>query len=122
MMGPTTPPETGFSRNTSPAFTVGGLGFEPDPRAPDTGWNFVPYGGWVCFQCGERFTSVSAAGAHFGSRPEIPPECRPLGALEHSAYLRGMRATLRLLERETPLATGSIAKVRELIAAVEPRA
>ena len=36
------------------------------PRPPD---------GWVCFHCGERFTSVGGAKDHFGARPTDMAAC-----------------------------------------------
>jgi hypothetical protein len=36
----------------------------------------MPKDGWVCFHCGERFTTIGNAEDHFGKRPEITPACR----------------------------------------------
>lgn len=69
-------PRWGFSRRSSPAFAVGGLGYEPDPREPMTGWTITPYGGWSCFQCGERFTDWQKAEIHFGPRPGMIVACQ----------------------------------------------
>jgi len=65
-----------FSLRTSPAFVIGGLGWEPDPRDPRRGWNDIPYGGWVCFHCADRFppttAGIDAAGRHFGPGGGLP--------------------------------------------------
>ena len=34
-----------------------------------------PADGWVCFHCGERFTTPGSAEDHFGARPEEPAAC-----------------------------------------------
>jgi hypothetical protein len=31
--------------------------------------------GWVCFHCGERFTTVGSAQDHFGGDPDSEPGC-----------------------------------------------
>lgn len=39
-------------------------------------WDSVPEGGWLCFQCGMRITSIPEAQSHFGEyREHLPPEC-----------------------------------------------
>ena len=35
----------------------------------------MPADGWVCFHCGERFTTVGAAEVHFGARPTDMAAC-----------------------------------------------
>ncbi len=35
----------------------------------------MPPDGWVCFHCGERFTTVGGAQTHFGRRPIDTPGC-----------------------------------------------
>ena len=35
----------------------------------------MPRDGWVCFHCGERFTTVGGAQTHFGRRPIDTPGC-----------------------------------------------
>jgi len=69
----------GFSRRTSPAFAVGGLGYEPIPERPQEGWNIVPFGGWICFHCAERFPPTwagqRAARRHFGAQPSRIVSC-----------------------------------------------
>ena len=35
----------------------------------------MPADGWVCFHCGERFTTPSSARDHFGFYPEASPAC-----------------------------------------------
>jgi hypothetical protein len=51
----------------------------------------------------------------------LDDEDRAALASEFDAFHRGMNAALRLLERETPLAVGSIEKLRTLIRSVESR-
>lgn len=36
----------------------------------------APPDGWVCFHCGERFTTFGAASDHFGERPDDGVACR----------------------------------------------
>ena len=36
----------------------------------------TPKDGWVCFHCGERFTTPGSAQDHFGARPEDMAACR----------------------------------------------
>ena len=35
----------------------------------------MPADGWVCYHCGERFTTPGAARNHFGARPEATVAC-----------------------------------------------
>ena len=35
----------------------------------------IPEGGWVCFHCGERFTTEGTAEDHFGARPTDMAAC-----------------------------------------------
>ena len=35
----------------------------------------MPADGWVCFHCGERFTTVGTAEDHFGARPRDMAAC-----------------------------------------------
>lgn len=35
----------------------------------------MPYGGWSCFHCGERFTHWLWAQRHFGTTPDTLPAC-----------------------------------------------
>lgn len=69
-----------FSRRSTPAFAAGGLGWEPDPRDPSKGWIEIPFAGWVCFHCAERFLPTPRgrrlAQLHFGSDPFRLPRCR----------------------------------------------
>ena len=44
------------------------------PEEPDT--YPMPPDGWVCFHCGERFTTPGSAQDHFGDRPEDTAACR----------------------------------------------
>lgn len=34
-----------------------------------------PSDGWVCFHCGERFTTIGSARDHFGAEPDAKPGC-----------------------------------------------
>lgn len=36
----------------------------------------MPKDGWVCFHCGERFTTIGNAEDHFGKRPQDMAACR----------------------------------------------
>jgi hypothetical protein len=54
-----------------------------------------PKDGWVCFHCGERFTTPGSARDHFGFEPSSEPGCRiKLGAE------RGLLMALRRAEEE----------------------
>ena len=44
--------------------------------AADTETYVMPKDGWVCFHCGERFTTPGSAEDHFGARPEDMAACR----------------------------------------------
>ncbi len=56
-----------------------------------------PPDGWVCFHCGERFTTVGAAGDHFGALPTATPGC----ALQVAAGdAKGWLMQIRKLEAE----------------------
>ena len=35
----------------------------------------MPPDGWVCYHCGERFTTVGGAQVHFGRRPSSTAGC-----------------------------------------------
>ena len=35
----------------------------------------MPADGWVCFHCGERFTTSGSAAIHFGRRPSSTAGC-----------------------------------------------
>ncbi len=35
----------------------------------------MPNGGWICFHCGERFTTFGAAQDHFGETPDAEAGC-----------------------------------------------
>lgn len=87
----------GFSRRTSPAFAVGGLGFEPNPRRPGEGWNFAPLAGWRCYHCGENFTSFRTAAAHFGRNSDVPPLCLRVADLCGDIRVATARSALREL-------------------------
>lgn len=62
-----------------------------------------PPDGWVCFHCGERFTSYGTAEMHFGARPEDMAACRIKLGTE-----RGLVMALRKSEAE-------VRRLRELL-------
>lgn len=60
----------------------------------------VPAHGWTCFHCGETFTTVGSARAHFGETPLAQPGCMErvrLGA--ERGLLMALRETESLLAR-----------------------
>ena len=54
----------------------------------------MPRDGWVCFHCGERFTTYGAAEDHFGKTPEAK-----VGCLINTEE-RGLLMSLRRAEEE----------------------
>jgi len=52
-------------------------GLPPQRRREDHLSDTYPHppDGWVCFHCGERFTTVGAAGDHFGALPTAVAGC-----------------------------------------------
>ena len=54
-----------------------------------------PPDGWICFHCGDRFTTVGAAEDHFGKRPTAIPACRIKAGEE-----RGLMMEIRRLEEQ----------------------
>ena len=59
----------------------------------------MPPDGWVCFHCGERFTTVGAARDHFGARPSDMAACKIKVGEERGLVmaLRRAEATIREL-------------------------
>ena len=55
----------------------------------------MPLDGWVCFHCGERFTTPGAASDHFGARPGNGLACKIKAGDE-----RGLVMTLRKTQAE----------------------
>ncbi len=55
----------------------------------------MPPDGWVCFHCGERFTTVGGAQDHFGRRPSSTPGC-----MIKAGEARGLLMEVRRLEAE----------------------
>ena len=55
----------------------------------------MPPDGWVCFHCGERFTTVGGARVHFGRRPSSTAGC-----LIKVGEARGLLMEVRRLEAE----------------------
>ena len=61
----------------------------------------MPEDGWVCFHCGERYTTPGAARQHFGDSPTARPACS-ITAVEFRAELteyRGLEATFGILDQ-----------------------
>lgn len=54
-----------------------------------------PGPGWLCFHCGERFTTIGGARNHFGFDPSSDPTCRIKVGEE-----RGLEMKIRKLEAE----------------------
>ncbi|WP_186214545.1 hypothetical protein [Burkholderia gladioli] len=60
----------------------------------------APAHGWTCFHCGETFTTVGSARAHFGAMPTAEPGCMvrvSLGA--ERGLLMALREAESLLAR-----------------------
>ena len=55
----------------------------------------APADGWLCFHCGERFTTPGSAADHFGGRPTDTAACRVKVGEE-----RGLVMALRRVEAE----------------------
>ena len=55
----------------------------------------MPKDGWVCFHCGERFTTPGSAADHFGARPTDQAAC-----LIKVGEERGLVMALRKAEAE----------------------
>ena len=60
-----------------------------DSKGPET--YDMPTDGWVCFHCGERFTTPNAARDHFGEGPSARAVCI-MTAVELQEGLREYRA------------------------------
>jgi len=58
-----------------------------------------PPHGWTCFHCGETFTTVGAAGDHFGNFQYTEPACRIKNGNEKGLLMafRKMEDELRIL-------------------------
>lgn len=57
----------------------------------------MPKDGWVCFHCGERFTTPGGARDHFGAAPDAVPGCMIRVQLGEE---RGLLMALRKVEDE----------------------
>lgn len=57
-----------------------------------------PPDGWVCFHCGERFTTFGAAEDHFGARPTDTAACRIKVGSERGLVMELRRVQARLRE------------------------
>ena len=55
----------------------------------------MPGDGWVCFHCGERFTTIGSGTDHFGARPTDTAAC-----LVKVGEERGLVMALRLAEAQ----------------------
>ena len=63
----------------------------------------MPADGWVCFHCGERFTSVGSAEDHFGARPTDMAACLIKFGNERGLVME-LRRTQALLREYTEYA------------------
>lgn len=68
-----------------------------------------PLEGWVCFHCGELFTTVGAAADHFGTSPDREPACQIKLGDE-----RGLVMALRQAEDRHDVLAGVLAKAQAL--------
>lgn len=66
-----------------------------------------PSDGWVCYHCGERFKTQSAAKDHFGERPEAQLACKIKAGDE-----RGLVMSLRKAEADLAAARAENAGLR----------
>ncbi|MCH4563382.1 hypothetical protein MKP05_09595 [Halomonas sp. EGI 63088] len=68
-----------------------------------------PLEGWVCFHCGELFTTVGAAADHFGTTPDRQPAC-----LIKLGDERGLVMALRKAEDERDALASVLAKAQAM--------
>lgn len=54
-------------------------------------WYPPPPGGWVCFHCGEKFTSYGSAKLHFGADPDCCDAACRIKAGEEFSLLEKIR-------------------------------
>ena len=66
----------------------------------------MPPEGWVCFNCGERFTTPGGAKDHFGSHPTLTAACRIKAGEEMGLVMALRRAEQYIIERMGKLPPG----------------
>ena len=77
------------------------LGEEEWPRSVVVQDTYArPPDGWVCFHCGERFTSYGSAEDHFGAQPEDTAACLVKVGEERGLVMGLRRAEARIRELE----------------------
>ena len=76
----------------------------------------MPLDGWVCFHCGERFTTPGAASDHFGARPGSGLACKIKAGDE-----RGLVMELRKAQTERDEARAEVKALREALQDLIPR-
>ena len=59
----------------------------------------MPPDGWVCFHCGERFTTPGGAKDHFGSHPTLTAACR-IKAGEEMGLVMALRRAERYIVKQ----------------------
>ena len=59
----------------------------------------MPPDGWVCFHCGERFTTPGGAKDHFGSHPSATAACRIKVGEEMGLLMALRRAETYIIEQ-----------------------
>ncbi len=64
----------------------------------------MPSDGWVCFHCGERFTTPGAARDHFGERPDDGLACRIKAGEERGLVMALRRSQAETVEARTMVA------------------
>ena len=62
-----------------------------------------PEDGWVCFHCGERFTTFGAARDHFGERPEAKLACQIKVGNERGLIMELRKAEYEIERRHSAL-------------------
>lgn len=69
----------------------------------------MPKDGWVCFHCGERFTTPGSAKDHFGATPNVKPGCLIKIQLGDE---RGLLMELRKVEQENARLRAELAELK----------
>jgi len=75
-----------------------------------------PEHGWVCYHCGETFTTWGAARDHFGETPEVTTGCL---LRVQPGEERGLLMTVRRLERDFAILRASNAKQEQALKDIE---
>lgn len=78
----------------------------------------MPPGGWVCFHCGEKLTTVGAAQDHFGAKPQALAGCQ-IKAGEERGLLMALRKTEASRDEWMDLCTQARMEVERLECQVE---